>query len=136
MLDKWACNCDGRQAVFWRKPNFKYYHATFIDQGYYFNAGEWTFPDAALHGIYYRNYVYQHVTGWNDFEPVLSRAESITTSELFTITRGIPIEWWAKNEASELTYLTYELFTRRSKIRELVRDFKDSTRNPFPNWKD
>ena len=28
------------------------YTATFIDQGYCFNAGEWTFPDSPLRGVY------------------------------------------------------------------------------------
>lgn len=64
VLDKWACNCDGRQAVFAKRANYRYYHVTFIDQGYYFNADEWTFPDMALRGVYYRNYVYRHVRGW------------------------------------------------------------------------
>ena len=46
VLDKWTCNCDGRQAIFSRKtPRSQRYIATFIDQGYCFNAGEWAFPD-------------------------------------------------------------------------------------------
>jgi hypothetical protein len=46
ILDKWTCNSDGRQAVFCRKaPRSQRYTATFIDQGYCFNAGEWSFPD-------------------------------------------------------------------------------------------
>jgi hypothetical protein len=45
--DKWTCNSDGRQAIFCRKaPRSQLYAATFIDQGYCFNAGEWTFPDS------------------------------------------------------------------------------------------
>jgi len=47
-LDKWTCNADGRQAAFWRKMREKKYSAAFIDQGYCFNAGEWTFPDFPL----------------------------------------------------------------------------------------
>ena len=49
-LDKWTCNADGRQAAFWRKLREKKYSAAFIDQGYCFNAGEWTFPDFPLRG--------------------------------------------------------------------------------------
>ena len=34
-----------RQAIFCRKTlRSQRHHATFIDQGYCFNAGEWTFP--------------------------------------------------------------------------------------------
>jgi hypothetical protein len=107
----------------------------FIDQGYYFNAGEWTFPDADLRGVYYRNYVYQHVRGWDDFEPTLSLAESITSSELDWLTEGLPREWWLISEHSpSLSTLLNEFWNRRVKIRDLITDFKNSTRNPFPHW--
>jgi len=39
-LDKWTGNANGRQAAFWRKGRERKYTATFIDQGYCFNAGE------------------------------------------------------------------------------------------------
>jgi hypothetical protein len=39
-IDKWAGNCNGRQAVFERKPRERKYRATFIDQGFCFNAGD------------------------------------------------------------------------------------------------
>ena len=56
VLDKWTCNADGRQAIFSRKtPRSRRYDATFIDQGYCFNAGEWTFPDSPLRGAYANN---------------------------------------------------------------------------------
>jgi hypothetical protein len=136
VLDKWACNADGRQAVFWRYVQQKYYRATFIDHGYYFNAGEWTFPDLALRGVYYRNYVYQHVKGWDDFEPALSQAEAITSSELKWLVDGLPAAWWANSpDRRPLLALLGELSNRRSKIRDLITDFKDSSRNPFPNWR-
>ena len=52
VLDKWVCNADGRQAVYVRKTaRSRRYSTTFIDQGYCFNAGEWTFPDYPLFTI-------------------------------------------------------------------------------------
>ncbi len=60
-LDKWTGNCNGRQAVFERRPRERKYRATFIDQGFCFNAGEWTFPDSPLRGVYARNLVYAGV---------------------------------------------------------------------------
>src|ERR1700723_2066194 len=60
-------------AVFERKPRERKYRATFIDQGFCFNAGEWTFPDSPLRGVYQRNLVYARVTGGGGFEPWLSR---------------------------------------------------------------
>ena len=62
-VDKWTGNCNGRQAVFERKPRERKYRAMFIDQGFCFNAGDWTFPDAPLRGVFARNQVYARVEG-------------------------------------------------------------------------
>ena len=68
ILDKWACNSDGRQAIFCRKaPRSQRYAATFIDQGYCFNASGWTFPDYPLRGVFANNRVYEGVIGWEAF---------------------------------------------------------------------
>jgi hypothetical protein len=37
--------------------------------------GEWNFPDAPLKGVFARGGVYSAVTGWDNFEPWLSRIE-------------------------------------------------------------
>ena len=88
-IDKWAGNCNGRQAVFERKGREKKYRATFIDQGFCFNAGEWTFPDSPLRGVYQRNLVYARVTGWESFEPWLSRVEAMPASTLWEIAEAV-----------------------------------------------
>jgi hypothetical protein len=77
ILDKWKCNSDERQAIFWKAMRRQRYSATFIDQGYCFNASEWTFPDYPLRGVYATNCVYERVTGWEAFEPALARAEEM-----------------------------------------------------------
>src|SRR5579872_2556549 len=61
VLDKWTCNSNGRQAVFTKKKRERNYRAIFIDQGYCFNAGEWSFPDSPLRGVYPLNLVYEGV---------------------------------------------------------------------------
>ena len=72
-LDKWTGNANGRQAVFTHKQRERRYRAVFIDFGYCFHAGEWRFEDAPLRGVYYRNEVYREITGWESFEPWLTR---------------------------------------------------------------
>jgi len=72
-LDKWTCNANGRQATFWKKGREKKFTASFVDQGYCFNAGEWTFPDSPLRGVYARNEVYVGVRGWESFQPWLGK---------------------------------------------------------------
>ena len=84
-LDKWTGNADGRQAVFTKKAREKRYSATFIDQGYCFNAGEWRFSDAPLRGVYGRNAVYREVTGWESFEPWLGRIETMAPEKIWKI---------------------------------------------------
>jgi len=56
-------------------PVMPRYETKMIDQGFCFNAGEWTFPDAPLRGLYTRNRVYQGVTGMESFAPWLTRVE-------------------------------------------------------------
>jgi hypothetical protein len=43
-VDKWLCNCDGRQVVFCESQPRPRFRAHFIDFGFCFNAGEWNFP--------------------------------------------------------------------------------------------
>ena len=134
VLDKWTCNADSRQAVFTRPSQYRRFSPTFIDQGYCFNAGEWSFPDMALRGVYYRNYVYRPVTGWNDFEPALSRAEQVEAHQLWQCACDMPKEWY-QEDSNGLRRLVDTLYKRRLIIRDLITQFRQHERNPFPNWK-
>jgi hypothetical protein len=132
-IDKWAGNCNGRQAVFERRPREKKYRATFIDQGFCFNAGEWTFPDSPLRGVYQRNLVYARVTGWESFEPWLSRIETIDAATLWGIAEAVPPEWYGGDTAI-IERLMEQMLRRRSRVRELIEAFRASNRDPFPMW--
>jgi len=132
-IDKWAGNCNGRQAVFERKPRERKYRATFIDQGFCFNAGEWTFPDSPLRGVYQRNRVYARVTGWESFEPWLSRVEAMEAGTLWEIAEAVPPEWYG-GDTAVIEGLMEQMLRRRSRVRELIGEFRDSNREPFPMW--
>jgi hypothetical protein len=134
VFDKWTGNSDGRQSVFVKGPNEPTYRAVFIDQGHCFNAGEWNFPDSPLHGAYPRNSVYAGVTGWLSFEPTLSCIEQMDIADLGKIAAEVPEEWY-EHDSGALTYLIETLHARRTRIREFITGFRNSTRNPFPNWK-
>jgi hypothetical protein len=133
VLDKWTGNANGRQAAFWRKLREKKYTASFIDQGYCFNAGEWTFPDYPLRGVYARNEVYESVRGWESFEPWLSRIEKMEEDVVWSLAGEIPPEWYG-GEWDELERLARTLIERRAKVRELIEAFRMSLRRPFPGW--
>lgn len=132
VLDKWTCNSDGRQAVFTRSGSR--YAASFIDQGYCFNAGEWSFPDSALRGVYPNYSVYEQVADLSSFEPALTRAEEADLETLWACAGEIPEEWY-RHDRDSLCQLVEMLSQRRQLIRGLIECFRKSNRNPFPNWR-
>lgn len=134
-MDKWTGNANGRQAAFWRKMRERRYTATFIDQGYCFNAGEWTFPDYPMRGVYARNEVYTGVRGWESFEPWLSRIENMSDDLVWKAAGDIPPEWYS-HDWDALGTLVRLLLERRTMVRELITAFRTSQRMPFPNWKE
>src|ERR1022692_3579453 len=141
VFDQWLCNTDGRQTVFYRSPKTRRYRALMIDQGYCFNDGEWNFPDAPLWGLYLRRRVYEDVTGWNSFEPWLTRIEQMNPSVIERFFLDVPRGWcgYEGAEAGDLAEAQLEsLYTRVVKRRERVRDLllavKRSSANPFPKW--
>jgi hypothetical protein len=132
-LDKWTGNANGRQAVFDRRPRERRYRATFIDQGFCFNAGDWDFPDTPLRGVYARNRVYAGVTGWPSFEPWLTRIEEMDGDTLYNIADLIPPEWYL-GDMTAVERLLEQLLRRRARVRALIAAFRDSNREPFPLW--
>jgi hypothetical protein len=147
-FDKWTCNTNGRQAVFFRAPGRAAdatphqmaacsqgaYQALMIDQGFCFNAADWGFPDAPLRGIYIRERVYETVTSLESFEPWLGRIEQKVTEAMLEEAAGeIPPEWY--NFESDSLYRMLEiLYRRRTRVRDLLHDTHKSSRNPFPHW--
>ena|SRR5205085_248010 len=54
--------------------------------------------------------VYQQVTGWESFEPTLSRAKQADLDCLWEIAEGLPEEWWNQMFSSDLTKLIKTLY--------------------------
>src|SRR5262249_32098941 len=129
VFDKWTCNTDGRQTLFFRDSKAEdgsdhCYRAVMIDQGFCFNAGEWNFPDAALRGLYARNLVYADVTGQESFGPWLQRLEErVTERALDAIIGKIPPEWY-EDDLDAVWGLAERLHKRRSRVPELLLDAK------------
>ena len=132
-LDKWTGNANGRQAVFQRKARERLYRAWFIDYGYCFHAGEWKFGDSPLRGVYHRNEVYAGIRGWEDFEPWLTRLETLGEEVLWAAANETPPDWYG-GDVAEMEALVEKLLARRGRIRELIDGFRRSEREPFPNW--
>ena len=146
VFDKWTCNTDGRQTLFFRaeprqasaqdtEPDGGTYETVMIDQGFCFNAGEWNYPDAPLRGLYARNRVYEGVTGMESFGPWLERLErNITEGALADILKEIPSEWY-EDDYDAVDQLLRQLYRRKTRIIDLLLAAKNTTRQPFPNWR-
>ena len=151
VFDKWTCNTNGRQTLFFREqprhPDARGnghearedrdedYETVMIDQGFCFNAGEWNYPDAPLRGLYARNRVYEGVTGMESFAPWLERLErNITERVLGNILCEIPSEWY-EDDYDAVDHLLTQLHRRKARIPELLLAAKNTTRQPFPNWR-
>jgi HipA-like protein len=132
VFDKWTCNADGRQAVFYRMARERKYTATFVDFGHCFNHGEWRFPDSPLRGVYAWNAAYVAVSGWHSFAPWLERIEQFDERFAYACGEEIPPEWYG--DPDDLERMIAQLMERRTRVRELITDFRRSTRRPFPNW--
>lgn len=131
-LDKWTCNTNGRQAVFARRQRERRYVAKFVDFGCCFHAGEWSFEDLALRGVYYRNDVYREIRGWESFEPWLTRLETMPEDTVWSVANLVPPEWYG--DLADMEALVEQLIARRGRIRELIEEFGSSDRKPFPKW--
>ena len=132
-MDKWTGNIDGRQVAYWKAFRQKKFTASFIDQGHCFGAEQWMFRDAPLQGVFGRNDVYVNVTGWDSFEPWLSRIEAFPEHAIWKLAADIPSQW-REPEDDTLARLILTLIKRRSWVRDLILSFKYSSRKPFPNW--
>jgi len=140
-FDKFTCNTNGRQALFFRPERIGAataadfpYEAVMIDQGFCFNAGEWNFPDAPLRGLYSRNRVYEGVRGREAFEPWIERIEkNITDRVLHQLVGEIPPEWYG-DDLDAVQRLAEQLLRRKRLVADLIYSAKATTRRPFPNW--
>jgi HipA-like kinase len=135
VLDKWTCNCDGRQVIFYRtiEQSGSRYSPTLIDHGFCFNDGEWNFPDNPVRSLYPRRLVYESVRGLQSFEPYLSRVENIEATELEECLREVPRDWCGE-DPDQISRLAERLYERRRRVRQLIIDAKQSSLRPFPNW--
>ena len=135
VFDKWTCNTNGRQAVFFRLAHETHYRASMIDQGFCFNAGEWNFPDAPLRGLYPRHRVYESVRGVDAFESWIARVEErMTETVVEEVSSEIPPEWY-EDDTEALEKMLLHLLRRRKLVRDLIVAAWKSTLQPFPNWR-
>jgi hypothetical protein len=132
-FDKWTCQVDGRQLLFNQSRRGAKLKFVFMDFGYAFHQ-DWEFHDRPFGGVYPQNYVYEGVSGWDSFEPWLSAIEGISPAVLSSIADDVPEEWLTDRSRDDLNRLCETLYQRRHLVRQLLTNFRGSSRSPFPNW--
>ena len=128
-FDKWTCNSNGRQAVFWKKARERKLTATFIDQGYCFNAGEWNFPTRHCGAFSVQRCV--PVCTWESFEPWLSKIENFPERSLWPLGRdsaGVVRRLERAGSADRGAVPAAKESCR------FIEEFRNSSRSPFPDW--
>ena len=111
------------------------YHTVMIDQGFCFNAGEWSFPDAPLRGLYARSRVYEGVTGMHSFAPWLERLQKrITEKVLAELAAEVPPAWY-DDEYDDVMRVLEQLHRRKPRVEELLLSAKNCNRQPFASWR-
>ena len=86
-------------------------------------------------GVFANNCVYQGVTGWDSFEPAVTKAEEMSCDKIWKCAENIPEEWY-QEDRDGMHRLVDELSRRRFLIRRLISIFRESARSPFPNRRD
>jgi len=92
-----------------------------------------TFRTRPFGGLYARNEVYAGVRGWESFEPWMTRVEEMEPARIYEAAGQVPPEWY-DNEWEAMEKLVEQLIKRRGRVRELVEEFRKSSRQPFPGW--
>ena len=151
VFDKWVSNANGRQAIFFRdrakrwlstggvpdqsdvSPRSLVYVANMIDHGFAFNAHHWDFVDNPERGLYLRREVYENVSGFESFEPWLTRLRECPPEVLDDAYKRIPPAWLGV-DSGELEDLLERLYLRRANVADLLLGAKSAPKDPFPNW--
>jgi hypothetical protein len=125
-FDKWVCNCDGRQAVFYRFKNDAPFTAAFIDNGYCFGGPDQQFRYWCSMGRYPYPEVYKGITQLRDFEPWLSAIQNFDVGKLIQGAALLPDE--LKVVSQHICRIAGHLHKRRG---EIVRWLQDDLQNKF-----
>jgi hypothetical protein len=145
VFDKWVCNADSRQAVFFRArakswtplkgeaPARIGFFVQMIDHGFAFNGPHWAYPDSPLQGIYFRASVYKEVTSLDSFQPWLDLVTHFPVEVIDQAWKEIPPAWLDGDEP-ELERLLEQLLKRRKRVEQLIVEVKKQRPALFPNW--
>ena len=131
VFDKWTCNADGRQAVFTKTGT--HFVASFIDQGFCFDAEFWTMKDAPLKGLHWNHAVYSEVEGISSFSMWLDRLMALPVDDVWKAFQSVPLEW-SRDDAPILEDLAERMCKRRESVTSQLEELHRCKPLLFPAW--
>lgn len=147
-FDQWMTNADTRQSIYFRgrlreflaegefAPAQRGFLAMMIDHGYCFQGPEWRLDDLPRQGLYARPAAYEQITGWDSFEPWLTRMVHFPDSVADRALRTMPSSWLETGEEEALERLLEQLLRRCRRIPDLLLAARAARPDFFPHWKD
>lgn len=90
-----------------------------VDQGGLLGGSRWRFEDAPLRGLYPRHLVYEQAKSLQDFEPWLSRIETMPDAVVADAVASLPTEWLGKDRVA-LDVLCGLITARKVRVGDLV----------------
>jgi hypothetical protein len=105
-----------------------------VDHGFLFNGPHWDFVDSPVQGLYFRTLVYEHVRGFEDFEPWLDRIVNFPEEVVDDALKSLPRQWMDGDD-DKLEELMEKLLRRRPRTPELLQSCARGRVKAFPNWR-
>lgn len=133
VLDKWTCNSDGRQANIPPQDAAKSAVCRHIYRpGILFQRWRVDFSRLSIKRRVRRQLCVQEGCGMGRVRADTHPSRANGSNEIWRLA-DIPEEWY-EGDADGLHRLVETLYARRSIVRSLISEFRESNRNPFPNW--
>ena len=134
VFDIWISNIDFRQVRYLKESPTGSWKAIMFDNSLAFRGAEWSFCDKPRLVVNPLLYVYEFIGGMSSFDPWLTLVERIEEDDLWEAAGGIPAQWYGADSKS-LSLLLEQLWTRRTRVRELIHSLRVQSPKLFPNWK-
>jgi len=133
VFDLWSANKGARQAVFHRRSPQARYSVHFVGHSGCFSGEKWSLSEPTASPLYHPA-VYRDITGWDSFDPFLSRMISMSPHALESIANRVPPDWYEGGRLS-LDQLLEQLLEKRARLREMISALRANSRNLFPSWR-
>ena len=141
VVDTWLGNASAPQFIFFRttrgdSANPAKFRMQSIGHGGTFDETDWQLPDVPSLKMDSRPTAYEKVMSIDSFQPWLDGVTQFPGRVLEQVREQIPNSWLEHEDASQHKAMLERLYTRRTRVPDLIRVSSKHPLNPFPNWKE